>query len=66
MNDSERFTVAAPAGTCPECGTRFDGAEQLRRHMQRHTGVARGSDDAGGTVPKDQQADNGAGRVQTE
>jgi len=67
MSDSERFTVEPPLGTCPECGTHFDDGDELRRHMERHTGdLARDSDDAGGVVPEDQHADNGAGRVQTE
>jgi len=67
MTDSARFTVEPPEGTCPECGTRFEDEEELRRHMERHTGeLARASDDAGGTIPEEQQADVGTGRVQTE
>jgi hypothetical protein len=35
--------------------------------MERHTGeLARDSDDAGGVVRDEEQAQNGAGRVQTE
>jgi hypothetical protein len=67
MTDSARFTVEPPAGTCPECGTRFEDDDELRAHMDRHTGeLARDSEDAGGVVPDEQQAQNGAGRVQTE
>ena len=67
MTDSERFTVEPPVGTCPECGRRFDDDDALRAHMERHTGeLARDSDDAGGVVPDEQQAQDGAGRVQTE
>ena len=67
MTDGDRFTIAPPTGTCPECGTHLGDEGELRLHMQRHTGeLARGSDDAGGVLPDDQQADNGAGRVQTE
>jgi hypothetical protein len=67
MTDSERFTFEPPVGTCPECGTHFDDEAELRAHMERHTGeLARGSDHAGGVVPEEQQAQDGAGRVQTE
>ncbi|HSL11995.1 MAG TPA: hypothetical protein VLA82_11835 [Actinomycetota bacterium] len=66
MDESARFTVEPPAGTCPECGSHV-GDDELPAHMERHTGgLARDTDDAGGVVPDDQQADNGAGRVQTE
>jgi hypothetical protein len=66
MSESARFTVEPPPGTCPECGTHFDDDGELRSHMERHTGeLARDTDDAGGVVPE-QQAQNGAGRVQTE
>jgi hypothetical protein len=67
MNERERVKVdATPDGTCLECGWHFDDASELRRHIDRHTGAARGSDDAGGVLPEGQQADTGAGRVQTE
>ncbi len=66
MDEHTTFTVVAPEGTCPECGTHLGEGEDLDRHLERHTGAARDSEDAGGVVPEEQQADNGAGRVQTE
>lgn len=62
MDESPQLASEA----CPECGAEFDDAEELRRHLEGHTGVARRSDDAGGVVPEGQQADVGGGRVQTE
>jgi hypothetical protein len=59
-------TEEPPGGVCPECDARFEDGDELRAHMDRHTGAARRSEDAGGTVPDDQQAAGGAGRVQTE
>jgi len=65
--DDPSFSLGPPAGTCPECGSPHDDEDALRAHMERHTGeLARGSDDAGGVVPAAQQAQDGAGRVQTE
>jgi len=64
MNEPTRPTD--DSRECPECGSHFEDAIELRRHMQRHTGVARDSDDAGGVLPEGQQAGTGAGRVQTE
>jgi len=65
MDDLD-LSALAPAGTCPECGAHFEDPDELGRHMERHTGLARDSDGAGGVVPEDQQAQNGAGRIQTE
>ena len=67
MDDNERSTTAPRSSVCPECGFRADDETVLREHVRgRHDDIARDSDDAGGVVPEDQQAENGAGRVQTE
>ena len=62
-------TEIPPRGVCPECGARFDSGEELRRHMDRHTELARSADGAGGPIPEGtggDQAAGGAGTVQTE
>jgi hypothetical protein len=52
---------------CPICGEPQRDEAAALRHAELEHGIARDSDDAGGTVPEGRRpGDSSAGRVQTE